>query len=176
MKPVDYFSNFEEAKRNFISASKKHNLKDKLEAIQKLTNISHQIIQNNYHTSLLALFREQSNAHSLKEAREMFATWSCLIEEQVIEGLHIADQFFTFNDYVLEKIDMLTLLEERSDAMSKDIIEDIQKDELLHCISEGVKCTLEGIAAPFSLVVNMIKNFVPTSHFLKEEKIIQNLN
>lgn len=162
-----------------MKASKLSVFKDKLDCINNLTTIAQCIVESNYHTTLLATLKEESNSHELPEAREMFNTWSLLFEEQLLKGLDIIAMFAQFNDRIIEARDILESFDSnitRNDPRVNIFINEIESDKLLITIIEGIDVCTNSMIAPMSMVVTIIKNYIPQSNLLKEEKILHNLN
>lgn len=180
MKPIEYFSLFEEAKNNFISAAKKKDFKAKMMAARDMMKTGHQIVHNNWHTAVKNLFVSESNKNENPEAREMYTTWVPLIDV-ITQGLEVVNTYYGgFYHHFTEAVDIVDSfskddgsipeLKELSDELIKTMVKDFEMP------LKGVNCIAEGMYIPLSVIAGMVRDFTPDHFLVKEEKIVISQN
>ncbi len=178
MKPIDYFSTFEEGKNEFIEASKKNDTLAKLEAIKKMGSSASKILENNYHIKLQTLFDKESKENPIVEARKAFNTWKNLISVNS-EYLDLVGKFYQeTSTRVLHSIDTLKLVENYKNTSSKNsekMKELLDEDPFIRNVLKGTEYIVNGVI-PYSHVIHMIQELIEDSFFLKDEEITTGLN
>lgn len=176
MKPIEYFSLFEEAKNNFVNASKKKDFQAKMSAAKEMMKIGHQIVHNNWHTAVKNLFVSESKNNKNPEAQEMYTTWVPLIDV-ITRGLDVANTYYGgFYQYFTEAVDIMNSIQQPEGAQLAELQE--LTDEIVGSMRKqyemalkGVNCIAEGMYIPLSVIVTMVTDFSPNHFLVKEEKI-----
>jgi hypothetical protein len=181
MKPIEYFSLFEEAKNNFVTASKKKDFLGKMTAAKDIMKAGHQIFRNNWHTALKKLFVSESNKNKLPEAREMYTTLVPLIDVTT-EGLKVANMYYeVFYQPFTEAVDIMNSVAESKktdDAELKDLVAELYKtmQDQYERPLKGVDCIVNGMYIPLSVIVGIVRDFAPDHFLIKEEQIVISQN
>ncbi len=176
MKPIEYFSLFEEAKTNFVKASKKKDFLGKMSAAKDMMKVGHQIFRNNWHTAMKSLFVTESNKNKFPEVREMYTTWVPLIDISA-EGLKLANMYYEgFYQHFTEAVDILNSVSESGktdDPELSDLVTEMHESmqEQFKMPLKGIDCIVQGMYVPLSVIVGIVTEFAPDHFLMKEEKV-----
>ena len=179
MEPIRYFNTFEEGKDEFLEAMKKNDTHLKLEAIRKMGKAAVAIVQKNYQTQLLTLFKtEGSKDHEDRDTTEMYTNWTFLIEENQKYLALMAKTYNSLAQGITEAIELYKASKISSGENAENLLNAFKSPRFgfLPYLLNGIECLVEGIPAPYSTVSNIIKTFHKDSFFLKEEELIINSN
>ncbi len=179
MKPITYFNTFEEGKDEFLEAMKKNDTHLKLEAIRKMGKAAVVIVQKNYQTQLLTLFKtEGSKKHEDRDATEMYINWAFLIEANQEPLELLARTYNSMAEGIIEAIEIYKVSSDASTEDAKKLLKILKTPgfKFLPHLIKGTECLVQSMAAPYTVVSNILKGFNKDSFFLKEEELVINSN
>ncbi len=176
MKPINYFSTFDEGQKEFKKAIEEDDLLKKLESFQKLSKAAVIIVEKNYHVAIKNLFEKESQENNFLEAREMFKVWGSVIDTNIDVLKLIAKYYEAFYQPLTEASDSIILLSTIDAPEASELLIKIKEDAQLAHIFSGTELALKALCAPFSHIVGITNTFVKDSYLLRDEKIMVNKN
>ncbi|MES2023709.1 MAG: hypothetical protein V4439_03425 [Patescibacteria group bacterium] len=177
MQPINYFTSFEAAKKDFLESE--NDFIKKILAIQKLTRLACEINENGYDIALCKLFKKEAeNENQPVVFQELFSSLTGSVGRN-IQGLQILALCYREIGITIDSFADLLLILSAKKSSGEDIqrvLSPLEQDPFFRGLIENVNQALRVVSAPFLPIVCVTKSFAWDSYLAKEERTVVGMN